>query len=92
MNRFIPRWVHRVAPLAACALALGGGYALAQQMIGPQTKPPSDKEVQSRKEKGGYFPERMKNPNLSAHASRMTVTLLALNFLGDSLRDALDVH
>jgi glucose/arabinose dehydrogenase len=55
-------------------LGLAAGYALAQQMVGPKTEPPSDKEKQARKEKGGYYPERMKNPNLSGHAARMTVT------------------
>jgi glucose/arabinose dehydrogenase len=56
------------------ALALTVGYTLAQQLVGPQTKPPDDKEVAARKSKGGYYPERMKNPNLSGHASKMTVT------------------
>jgi len=56
------------------AFGLAGGIALAQQMVGPQTAPPSEKEVQQRKSKGGYNPERMKNPNLSGHAYRMTVT------------------
>ena len=60
--------------LACTALALVGGYTLAQQMVGPQTAPPSAKEVEQRKSKGGYYPERMKNPNLSGHASVMTVT------------------
>jgi glucose/arabinose dehydrogenase len=55
-------------------LGLAGAYALAQQMVGPQTNPPDAKEVEQRKSKGGYFPERMKNPNLSGHAYRMTVT------------------
>ena len=60
--------------LASCALGLAGAYALAQQLVGPQTNPPSAKEVEQRKSKGGYSPERMKNPNLSGHAGRMTVT------------------
>ena len=63
--------------LASCALGLVGAYALAQQMVGPQTKPPDAKEVEARKSKGGYNPERMKNPNLSGHASKMTVTPLS---------------
>ncbi|MGH9579145.1 MAG: hypothetical protein ACRD3R_17035, partial [Terriglobales bacterium] len=63
-----------VKALAFGGLALTVGYALAQQMVEPQTKPPGDKEVAARKSKGGYYPERMKNPNLSGHASRMTVT------------------
>ncbi|MGH8641378.1 MAG: PQQ-dependent sugar dehydrogenase [Burkholderiales bacterium] len=66
-----------VRTVAFGALALTGAYALAQQMVGPQTKPPSAKEVEARKSKGGYFPERMKNPNLSGHAGKMTVTPLA---------------
>lgn len=60
--------------LAFSALALTGGYVLAQQLVGPQTKPPNDKEVANHQSKGGYKPERMKNPNLSPHAGRMTVT------------------
>jgi glucose/arabinose dehydrogenase len=56
------------------AFGLAAGYVLAQQMVGPQTKPPDAKEVEARKSKGGNYPERMKNPNLSGHAARMTVT------------------
>ncbi len=56
------------------ALGLAAGYVLAQQMTGPKTTPPSDKEKAARASKGGYYPERMKNPNLSGHAARMTVT------------------
>jgi glucose/arabinose dehydrogenase len=56
------------------ALGLAAGYVLAQQMVGPQSKPPSAKEVEARKSKGGYHPEKMKNPNLSGHPARMTVT------------------
>ena len=56
------------------ALGLAAGYVLAQQMVGPQTKPASEKEKQARAAKGGYKPERMKNPNLSGHPARMTVT------------------
>ncbi|HSB47956.1 MAG TPA: hypothetical protein VLD15_00410, partial [Burkholderiales bacterium] len=55
-------------------LALTVGYALAQQMVTPQSKPPTDKDVKARTAKGGYKPERMKNPNLTPHAGRMTVT------------------
>ena len=70
----------RSTPLKAfvsCALGLAGAYALAQQMVGPKVTPPSEKEVAQRKSKGGYYPERMKNPNLSGHASKMTVTPLS---------------
>jgi glucose/arabinose dehydrogenase len=63
-----------VKAFAFSAFGLTGGYVLAQQMVGPQTQPPSAKEIQQRKDKGGYFPERMKNPNLSAHPAKMTVT------------------
>jgi len=76
MNTFLQNCLRstRFKALASCALGLVGAYALAQQMVGPQTKPPSAKEVEQRKSKGGYYPERMKNPNLSGHAGRMTVT------------------
>ncbi|MGH8649365.1 MAG: PQQ-dependent sugar dehydrogenase, partial [Burkholderiales bacterium] len=63
-----------VKTLAFGGLALTVGYALAQQMVGPQTKPPDEKGVAAQKAKGGYVPQRMKNPNLSPHAGRMTVT------------------
>ena len=76
MNAFLQNCLRstRFKALASCALGLVGAYALAQQMVGPQTKPPSAKEVEQRTSKGGYYPERMKNPNLSGHAGRMTVT------------------
>jgi glucose/arabinose dehydrogenase len=60
--------------LAFGLLGCAAAYALAQQTWSPQTKPPSEKEVADRKAKGGYFPERMKNPNLSGHPGKMTVT------------------
>jgi len=63
-----------ILPVLALAGGLTAAYALAQQLTGPQTQPPSAKEIEQRKSKGGYFPERMKNPNLSSHAGRMTVT------------------
>src|SRR5688572_33238291 len=37
-------------------------------------KPPSPDEVERRKAMGGYHPERMKNPNLTGHAGKMTAT------------------
>jgi glucose/arabinose dehydrogenase len=37
-------------------------------------KPPSPEETERRKAMGGYFPERMKNPNLTGHPGKMTVT------------------
>ena len=75
LSRFFRAPAVRTA--AFSVLALTGAYALAQQMVGPQTKPPSAKEVEARTAKGGYKPERMKNPNLSGHAGKMTVTPLA---------------
>jgi len=79
MNAFLKGFFRStvVRALAPAALGLVGAYALAQQMVGPQTKPPDAKEVEQRKSKGGYYPERMKNPNLSGHASKMTVTPLS---------------
>jgi glucose/arabinose dehydrogenase len=59
------------------ALGAVGAYALAQQMTGPQNKPPDDKEVSARKSKGGYVPGRVKNPNLAPHPPKMTVTPLS---------------
>jgi glucose/arabinose dehydrogenase len=69
-----PFWSRLTRFVIFPALGLGAGYVLAQQMVGPQTKPPDAKEVEARKSKGGYYPERMKNPNLSGHAGKMTVT------------------
>ena len=79
MNAFLKGFFRSTAVrmLAPAALGLVGAYALDQQMVGPQTKPPDAKEVEARKSKGGYYPERMKNPNLSGHASKMTVTPLS---------------
>lgn len=59
-NRF-----HRVLVASVLGLALGSAFAQA---------PPSPAEIERRKAMGGYFPERMKNPNLSGHAGKMTVT------------------
>jgi glucose/arabinose dehydrogenase len=56
------------------ALGLAAGYVLAQQMVGPPTTPPDEKSIAGQKTKGGYVPERMKNPHLSPHAGRLTVT------------------
>ena len=76
MNPVLSRMLRSpaVRTLALSALALTGAYALAQQMVTPQSKPPSEKDVKARTASGGYKPERMKNPNLAPHASRMTVT------------------
>src|SRR5262245_66576862 len=51
-----------------------GAYALAQQMIGPPSTAPDEKAVAGQKAKGGYFPDRMKNPNLNPHPGKLTVT------------------
>ncbi|HEY7656350.1 MAG TPA: PQQ-dependent sugar dehydrogenase [Burkholderiales bacterium] len=76
MNSALSRMLRSraVRTLAMSALALTGAYALAQQMVTPQSKPPSEKAVKARTASGGYKPERMKNPNLAPHAGRMTVT------------------
>jgi glucose/arabinose dehydrogenase len=75
MKTTIARLVQRVVlPAVAIGAGMTAAYSLAQQMVGPKTTPPSAKEVEQRKSKGGYFPERMKNPNLSAHPAKMTVT------------------
>ena len=65
-----------VVPLVALGIGLGGA-ALAQQMTGPQTKPPTEAEVKARSATGGYHPNKMKNPNLSGHAARLTETPLS---------------
>ena len=56
-----------VVALASVVLGLTTAYALAQA-------PPSAEEVERRKAMGGYHPERMKNPNLTGHPGKMTVT------------------
>ena len=75
MKSFMPGIIRRtVVPLTAIGIGLAGAYALAAQMIGPPSTPASAKDVESRKSKGGYHPEKMKNPNLSGHPATMTVT------------------
>ena len=59
------------------ALGAVGAYALAQQMISPPKSAPDDKAVAGQKAKGGYFPDRMKNPNLNPHPGKLTVTPLS---------------
>jgi glucose/arabinose dehydrogenase len=54
----------------AIAVAVLGSTALSVMA----QKPPSPAEVERRKAMGGYFPERMKNPNLTGHPGKMTVT------------------
>ncbi len=53
--------------LASGVLALTAAYALAQPA-------PSAAEAERRKAMGGYFPERMQNPNLTGNPPRLTVT------------------
>jgi hypothetical protein len=69
MRPFFPRCVRSafVPALASVILGLTTAYALAQT-------PPSAEEVERRKAMGGYHPERMKNPHLTAHPGKMTVT------------------
>ena len=70
MNSFLPRLFRsRVLHALACGvLGVSGALVLAQ------TKPPSEEEVAARKSKGGYHPERMKNPHLTGHPGTNTVT------------------
>jgi glucose/arabinose dehydrogenase len=63
--------------LAMGALGAVGAYALAQQMISPPKSAPDEKAVAGQKAKGGYFPDRMKNPNLNPHPGKLTVTPLS---------------
>jgi glucose/arabinose dehydrogenase len=69
MKSFLPRCFRNpfVPALAAVILGLTTAYALAQA-------PPSAEEVERRKAMGGYHPERMKNPHLSGHPGKITVT------------------
>ena len=69
MKRFLPRFSRSTAVSALAFLALGFTSAsiLAQ-------KPPSAEELERRKAMGGYFPERMKNPNLTGNPPKLTVT------------------
>jgi glucose/arabinose dehydrogenase len=77
MKSFMPRRIHRIiVPLAALGIGFGGA-ALAQQMTGPQTKPPTEAEAKARAATGGYHPKQMKNPNLSGHPARLTETPLS---------------
>ena len=55
-----------------CAIAFGALGASALSALAQ--KPPSAQEAERRKAMGGYFPERMKNPNLTGHPGKMTVT------------------
>src|SRR5262245_52192467 len=65
-----------IKALGLGVLGMTAGYVLAQQMIGPSTTPHDAKTAEVQKSKGGYYPERMKNPNVLPHAAKMTVTPL----------------
>jgi len=68
MNTLFYRTLYPLLVAGACgAFVLAGSAALAQ-------KPPSAEEIERRKAMGGYFPERMKNPNLSGNPPKLTVT------------------
>src|SRR5262247_1678304 len=58
-----------VRGLAFTALGAMAAGAIAQ-------KPPTPQEVEARKAMGGYFPDRMKNPNLTGNPPKLTVTPL----------------
>jgi len=72
LSRFLRTPVVKTMAFGASALMVG--YALAQQMVGPQTAPHTAAQAEGQKKAGGYQPDRMKNPNLFPHAGRMTVT------------------
>jgi glucose/arabinose dehydrogenase len=76
MKSFLSRLLRSstVKVITMGALGAVGAYALAQQMIGPPTKAPDEKAIAGQKAKGGYFPDRMKNPNLNPHPGKLTVT------------------
>ena len=69
MSSFLPRLSRSVVfrALAFGALGMTAAAVLAQ-------KPPSPQEVEARKAMGGYFPDRMKNPNLTGNPPKLTVT------------------
>lgn len=74
---FLPRVLCSLAvpALAFGALGLPATFAFAQQAPAAAPAPAiSPAEVERRRQMGGYFPERMKNPNLSGHPYRMTIT------------------
>jgi glucose/arabinose dehydrogenase len=56
-------------------LAVSAPHAFAQQKeAAPAAPKVSPEELERRRGMGGYFPERMKNPNLSSNPPKMTVT------------------
>ena len=58
--------------------ALAGAFGILAGAAGAQTptKPPTAKEVEARRAMGGYFPERMTNPNLTANPPHLIATPL----------------
>ena len=68
--RFGP--VIAVSALATIIVALSAPNAFSQDK--PEAAPISAAEIERRKGMGGYRPDRMKNPNLTGHPGRMTVT------------------
>lgn len=77
MKPFLPQLLRSliVPALAFGALGLPASFAFAQQAPAAAPAPAlSPAEVERRKQMGGYFPERMQNPNLSGHPYRMTIT------------------
>ena len=77
MKAFLPRFIPAliVPAFTSCLLGVTGTYALAQQAPAAASAPAiSPAEVERRRQMGGYFPERMQNPNLTGHPYRMTIT------------------
>jgi glucose/arabinose dehydrogenase len=75
MNASLPRCL-RIVTLSALAVALltaGGNHAYAQAAPAASA-PASEAEIERRKAMGGFKPERMKNPNLTSVAPKLTVT------------------
>ncbi|MES2562897.1 MAG: hypothetical protein V4637_09235, partial [Pseudomonadota bacterium] len=60
--------------LASGTLAALTGMPVLAQQAPTAAAPPSQAELERRKAMGGYFPERMKNPNLTSNPPRLTVT------------------
>src|SRR5688500_14680003 len=75
MDTYLPRIGRALAVTALASVigALNASSALAQDKPAA-SKPPSAEEAERRRGMGGYHPERMKNPNLSGHPARMTMT------------------
>ncbi|MFO0481066.1 MAG: PQQ-dependent sugar dehydrogenase, partial [bacterium] len=58
--------------------ALAGSFGILSGVAGAQTPttPPTAKEVEARRAMGGYFPERMTNPTLTANPPHLIATPL----------------